>query len=110
MNSFLFDNVTESEYDVIVLCSKILQNNISCFNEPHDRLLVSSTLPHALLQLEKKGELTAVEFTTVLHAIELCALALKGLEKIPSNDLNKIRPYKKIILSLYHTYGKILYI
>lgn len=109
MNEYQFNQVTEQEYEVIILCTEVMQRNINCFDDLKGRLLVGGSIENTVFHLKEKQLLSPSEFLSALHSIELCALALRNLENINPNDLRKIKPYKKVILGLHKTYGTLLY-
>ena len=109
MNEYQFNQVTDYEYELIILCTEVMQRNINCFDDLKGRLLVGGSIEKTIFHLKEKQLLSPVEFLSALHSIELCALGLRNLENINPNDLRKIKPHKKVILGLYKTYGTLLY-
>ena len=109
MNEYQFNQVTAHEYEIIILCTEVMQRNINCFDDLKGRLLVGGSIEKTILHLKERQLLSQVEFLSTLHSIELCALALRNLESINPNDLRKIKPHKKVIWGLHKTYGTLLY-
>lgn len=110
MDSFQFNQVTDYEYDIIILCTEVMQRNINCFDDEKGKLLIGGSIKQTISKLKTKDQLSRLEFLAALHSIELCALALCNLEEIQPNDLKKIQPYKKQIKELHRIYGTLLYL